>query len=121
MTLSSSAEAVAVITMSMTITRKGLARARFTAQMARYSNSPVFFSTPTIIIMPMSRKMTFQSTPLCSEKKADLSSVAPIASISAAPPRAAPTRWIFSLMISPYVATKTMIAAQLCQPFTFLR
>ncbi len=28
---------------------------------------PVFFSTPTIIIMPISRKMTFQSTPESSE------------------------------------------------------
>lgn len=28
---------------------------------------PVFFSTPTIIIMPMSRKMTFQSMPESSE------------------------------------------------------
>ena len=90
-------------------------------QIARYSNMPVFFSTPTINIMPRSRKMTFQSTPLCSEKKADLSSVAPIAGISAAPPRAAPTRWIYSLMIRPYVATKMTIAAQLCQPFTILR
>jgi hypothetical protein len=39
----------------------------FTDQIARYSNMPVFFSTPTIIIMPISRKMTFQSTPESSE------------------------------------------------------
>lgn len=67
MTLSRSAEATAVMTTSMAITRKGLAFAFFTDQMARYSNMPVFFSTPTIIIMPISRKMTFQSTPESSE------------------------------------------------------
>ena len=120
-TLSSSAEATAVITISMTITRKGLAFALFTDQMARYSNRPVFFSTPTIIIMPISRKMTFQSMPLCSEWKADVSSVAPMASIRPAPPRAAATRWIFSVMIRAYAPTKTTIAAQLCQSFIVLR
>lgn len=62
-TLSRSAEAVAVMTTSMAMTRKGLALAFLTAQIARYSNMPVFFSTPTIVIMPISRKTTFQSIP----------------------------------------------------------
>ena len=66
-TLSSRAEATAVMTMSITMTRKGLARALLTDQIARYSNRPVLLSTPTIIIMPMSRKMTFQSMPESSE------------------------------------------------------
>ena len=66
-TLSSRAEAAAVIMISMAMTRKGLAFALFTDQMARYSKRPVFFSTPTIIIMPRSRKMTFQSMPESSE------------------------------------------------------
>jgi hypothetical protein len=83
----------------MAITRYGRALARFTDQIARYSNMPVRFGTPTIIIMPSSRKMTFQSTPASTEQKAEVPSVAPIASIRPAPPRATATRWIFSLMI----------------------
>ncbi len=98
-TLSSSAEAVAVITTSIAITRNGSARARLTDQMARYSNRPVRLRTPTIIIMPMSRKMTFQSMPESVEKNADSSSVARMASMRAAPPRAAATRWTHSVMI----------------------
>ena len=35
-----------------------------------------------MIIMPSSRKMTFQSTPVSSEKKAAWSSVAPMTTIS---------------------------------------
>ena len=65
--------------------RNGRPRARFAAQIARYSKRPVRRSTPTMIIMPSSRKMTFQSMPLSSEKNG-VSSVAPMTSISAAPP-----------------------------------
>ncbi len=68
-TLSSTGEATAVITMSMTMSRKkGLPRARFfAAQIARKSKMPVCFTTPTMTIMPSNRKMTFQSMPSCSE------------------------------------------------------
>ena len=65
-TLSSRAEAAAVITTSMAMTRKGRPRARLTDQIARYSKTPVWRMTPTITIMPSSRKMTFQSMPACS-------------------------------------------------------
>ena len=44
--------------------------------------------------------MTFQSMPDSSEKNACSASVAPMSSISAAPPSAAATRWIFSVAIS---------------------
>ena len=58
---------LAVITISITISRKGLPRDRFAAQIARKSNTPVCLITPTMTIMPSSRKMTFQSMPSCSE------------------------------------------------------
>ena len=63
-TLSSRAEATAVMTISIAMTRKGRPRARFAAQIARYSKTPVWRSTPTMTIIPSSRKMTFQSTPV---------------------------------------------------------
>ena len=66
-TLSSSAEATAVISTSSTITRRGEALARFAAQIAVNSNTPVRRSTETMIIMPSSRKMTSQSTPVSCE------------------------------------------------------
>ena len=50
-----------------------------------------------MIIMPSSRKMTFQSMPLSSEKKIDWSSVAPMSTISAAPTSATVTRGTFSV------------------------
>ena len=95
-TLSSTAEATAVITMRVTITRNGRARARFTAQMARYSNTPVRCMTPTMIIMPRSRKTTSQSTPVSGLWKASSNVTTPAASISPAPARATLTRWTFS-------------------------
>ena len=39
----------------------------FAAHTPRNSNTPVCLSTPTMIIMPSSRKMTFQSMPACAE------------------------------------------------------
>ena len=63
-TLSKKAEATAVMSTSSTITRNGEPLARLAAQMATYSNTPVRRSTPTMIIMPSSRKMTSQSTPV---------------------------------------------------------
>ncbi len=68
-TLSSMAEATAVMTTSSTIIRNGRAWARCADQMARNSKTPVCRSTPTITIIPKSRKMTFQSIPVSSEKK----------------------------------------------------
>jgi hypothetical protein len=82
------------------------------AQMAMYSNSPVRLTTATMSIMPSSRKMTFQSMPASSEKNAWSASVAPITSISAAPPSAAATRWIFSVAIRTYAPAKTITASQ---------
>ena len=63
-TLSSNAEATAVISTSRTITRSGEPLARLAAQIAVNSNTPVRRSTETMIIMPSSRKMTSQSTPV---------------------------------------------------------
>ena len=84
----------------ITITRNGRPLARLTDQMAMYSKAPVRFSTATISIMPRSRTSTFQSMPASCEKNACSASVAPISSISTAPPSAAATRWIFSVAIS---------------------
>ncbi len=99
-TLSSSAEAAAVITSNITMIRKGRPRARFAAQIAAYSNTPVWRTTPTITIIPSSRKTTFQSTPVSSLKNATCTSTTPSTTIAAAPPSAAATRWIRSVAIS---------------------
>ena len=99
-TLSSAADATAVTSTRITITRNGRPLARFAAQIATYSNAPVRFRTATISIIPSSRKMTFQSTPDSSEKNACSASVAPMSSINDAPPRAAATRWIFSVAMN---------------------
>ncbi len=99
-TLSSSAEATAVTSTRITITRNGRPLARFAAQIARYSNTPVRCSTATMSIIPSSRKMTFQSMPACSEKNACSASVAPMTSMIAAPPSAAATRCTRSVAIS---------------------
>ena len=69
-TLSSSADATAVITTSITMIANGLPRARLADQMARYSNTPVCLTMLTMTIIPSSKKMTFQSTPVSSLKNA---------------------------------------------------
>ena len=99
-TLSSRAEATAVSTTSMTMTRKGRPRARFADQIAMNSNTPVCLTMPTMIIIPSSRKMTFQSIPVSSEKKALSALTAPSTTIAPAPHRAAATRWIRSVAMS---------------------
>ena len=66
-TLSNSADATAVARTSRTMTRKGEPLARFAAQMATNSNTPVRRITPTMIIIPSNRKMTSQSTPVSAE------------------------------------------------------
>ena len=66
-TLSSTGDAIAVMIISITMSRNGFPRDRLAAQIARKSNTPVCLITPTITIMPSSRKMTFQSMPSCSE------------------------------------------------------
>lgn len=63
------------------------------------SKTPVRLSTETISIIPRSRKMTFQSMPASSEKKAWSASVTPSASMITAPPRAAFTRCTHSAAI----------------------
>jgi hypothetical protein len=52
-----------------------------------------------MIIMPSSRKMTFQSIPLSSEKKMPWSSVAPMRTIAAAPQSEAVRRGTLSVAI----------------------
>ena len=99
-TLSSAAEATAVITHSRAITRNGRPRARFAAQIATYSNTPVWRSTPTITIIPKSRKTTFQSIPVSSEKKVSSGPTMPTARTTPAPASAATTRLTFSEAIS---------------------
>ncbi len=99
-TLSRNADATAVSSTSMTMMGKGRPRAFFADQIARNSNSPVCLTTLTMTIMPSRRKMTFQSTPVSSLKKAACVSVAPIRTIAAAPPRATATRLIRSVAIS---------------------
>ena len=108
-TLSSRADATAVITISMTITANGRPRARLADQMARYSKTPVCLMTLTMIIMPSSRKMTFQSTPVSSLKNAVWASTTPRTTIAAAPVNAAATRWIRSVAISTYAAVNAAI------------
>jgi hypothetical protein len=70
------------------------------AQIARYSKTPVCFTTLTITIMPNSRKMTFQSTPVSSEKNAASPLLAPMSSMTAAPTREALTRGTHSVAIA---------------------
>ena len=48
--------------------RSGDPLARLAAQIATYSKTPVCRSTPTMIIIPSSRKMTSQSMPVSWEK-----------------------------------------------------
>jgi len=91
-TLSSNADATAVIRISSTISGNGRPRARLAAQIARYSKIPVSRITLTMIIIPRSRKMAFQSTPDSSEKNECSAALIPNASTSAAPPSAAAVR-----------------------------
>jgi hypothetical protein len=99
-TLSSSAEAPAVIRISRTMTRYGRPPAFFTARIATYSKTPVWRRTPTMIIIPSSRKMTSQSTPVSGSWNACSKSSTPAASMTAAPVSATVTRWTFSEAIS---------------------
>ena len=55
---------------------------------------------PTITIIPNSRKMTFQSIPVSSEKKMSWPRAAPMTTISAAPTNATTTRLKRSVAIS---------------------
>ena len=83
-TLSRNGDAMPVITISITISRKGLPRDRFAAQIARKSNTPVCLMIPTMTIMPSSRKMTFQSIPSCSEKNTSAPGISPSTAITPA-------------------------------------
>ena len=60
-----------------------------------------------MIIIPKSRKMTFQSTPVCSSKKAVSASTRPMTTMPATPPRAAATRWTRSVAMRAYATMKT--------------
>ena len=63
-TLGSMAEANAITTISSIMMRSGEPLARLTAQIATYSNTPVWRRMLTIIIIPSIKKMTSQSIPL---------------------------------------------------------
>ena len=65
-TLSRNGDATAVMIIRSTSSRYGRPRDRLPAQMPRNSKTPVCLITPTMIIMPSSRKMTPQSMPACS-------------------------------------------------------
>ena len=88
MTLSSRAEANAVTSTSRIMIRSGDPLARLAAQIAMYSKTPVWRRTPTMIIIPKSRKMTFQSIPVSCEKKTSSAPMMPRASTIAPPHRA---------------------------------
>ena len=66
-TLGSMAEANAITIISSIMMRIGEPLARLTAQIATYSNTPVWRMMLTIIIIPSIKKMTSQSIPLSSE------------------------------------------------------
>jgi hypothetical protein len=66
-TLSSNAETTPVTRINSTSIRYGRPPDRFTTQIARNSKRPVSLTTLTMIIMPSSRKITFQSMPACAE------------------------------------------------------
>src|ERR1700761_7951965 len=87
-TLGRMAEANAITTISSILMRKGEPLARLTAQIATYSNTPVWRRMLTIIIIPSIKKMTSQSIPLSSEKKTSGESITGRHTNSPAPPRA---------------------------------
>ena len=60
-----------------------------------------------MIIIPSSRKMTFQSIPVSSEKKMSWAPTAPTPATTAAPPSATMARGNRSCTISPQAATNT--------------
>ena len=99
-TLSRRAEAPAVIKASRIITRSADPFARLDAQMAMYSKTPVCRRTPTITIIPSSRKITFQSMPVSREKNMSSAPAMPAAAMTAAPPSAALTLLIFSVAMN---------------------
>ena len=66
-TLGSAAEAVAVMRTRRIITLSGEPPARLAAQIPAYSKQPVCRSTPTMTIVPSSRKITSQSIPVSCE------------------------------------------------------
>ena len=99
-TLSRSADAPAVSVQSSTSNGYGRPRVRLALQIARNSKSPVRRSPATTSIIPSSRKMTFQSMPVSSEKKASSAPTIPTAKTAATPPRAAVVRGTRSVAIS---------------------
>ena len=99
-TLSRNADAIAVTRTRKIMIRSGEPPARFAAQMARNSNTPVCRSTPTMIIIPSSRKITFQSTPVSAEKNASSAVTAVSASSTPAPANAVTTLGNRSIAIS---------------------
>jgi hypothetical protein len=62
-TLSRNAEATAVSAISITMMRNGLPSASFAQRTAAHSNTPVVDRTWTSTIIPINRKITFQSIP----------------------------------------------------------
>src|SRR5918994_5758282 len=79
--------------------------------MATNSKTPLCRRTPTITIIPNSRKMTFQSIPVSSEKKISWPRTEPIATIAAAPRSATSVRLNFSVTITTYASANTARAS----------
>ena len=101
-TLSSSADANAVTRTNRIMIRSGEPLARLAAQIAMYSKTPVWRSTPTMIIIPNSRKMTFQSIPVSWEKNASSASTMVRARMTAAPHSATSVLLMRSLAMRMY-------------------
>ena len=80
--------------------RSGEPLARLADQIAMYSNTPVCRSTPTMIIIPSSRKMTSQSIPVSWEKNTSAEPTTPTATTIAAPLSATTVLLMRSLAIN---------------------
>lgn len=78
--------------------------ATWTAWLARvnshWATMAVSLITPTMTILSSSRKMTFQSMPVCSKKNAAFRVGGVDQEQDPGPPSAAATRWTFSVAIS---------------------
>ena len=62
---------------------------------------------PTMIIMPSSRKMTFQSIPSCSEKNTSAPGISPSTAITPAATSTTLTLFTFSVAMKKKATTKT--------------
>jgi hypothetical protein len=96
-TLSKNEEKKAVTTNSMSIIFFGSPLAFFATSTAIHSKIPVLFTTPTIIIIPINRNITFQSMKF---EKASFWSTKPNNIIITPPVKATTILFIFSVAIN---------------------